>query len=304
MDSLIRAGAMDCFGARRSQLLAVLEKALLGGAASLKDRKSGQLSLFDEFEQADEAPQASLPDIPEFADKERLAMEKEVLGYYLSSHPLAEYERSLRSFCSHTTVTSKHLKGGTEIILGGVISSIKLAHTKNPKPGQSSKYANFDLEDMEGIVRAIAWPNTYERVGELVVPDAIVLVRGKVDKRGEEEINLIVDEIIPIQEADEKFTTGIHILFNQSLHSEEMIPKIREILRGYPGGRDVIIAVRLDNGETVHLKSSKIQVAISPELRERLDDLLGTNSHRLVMTKPKVGAKSGNNEGFRRRTPR
>ncbi|MFN9959363.1 MAG: OB-fold nucleic acid binding domain-containing protein, partial [bacterium] len=119
-----------------------------------------------------------------------------------------------------------------------IISSIKLAHTRNPKPGQSSKYANFDLEDLEGITRSIAWPNTFDQFGEMIQPDSIVLIRGRIDKRGEEEINFIVDEILPIREVDEKFTTGIHILFDQNKHDQDLLPKIGEVLRGYPGERD------------------------------------------------------------------
>jgi DNA polymerase-3 subunit alpha len=239
--------------------------------------------------------------MPEFPEKERLAMEKEVLGYYLSSHPLAEYERVLKSFCTHNAVTAKTLKNRTEVWMGGIISSIKLAHTRNPKPGQSSKYANFDLEDLDGITRSIAWPNTFDQFGEMIQPDSIVLIRGRIDKRGEEEINFIVDEILPIREVDEKFTTGIHILFDQSKHDQELLPKIGEVLRGYPGERDVMFAVRIGNGDTVHIMAGKQRVAINPELRQRLDDLLGANSHRLIFTKPKVN-KNSNGDTFRRRS--
>ncbi len=293
IEALIRAGGMDCFGARRSQLMAVLEKALQGGASKLKDRKSGQMSLFDDFEEVIEDTKIVLPDIPEFPEKELLSMEKEVLGYYLTAHPLSAYEKSLKAFCSHTSSTIKLCKNRDEVLMGGMISSIKIAHTKNPKPGQSSKYANFDLEDMDGFVRSICWPDGMEKYGDMIQPDSVVLVRGKVDKRGEDEVNFIVDEMIPIAEADTKFTTGIHIMYDQDKHKPELINKIREVLRGYPGPRDVLFAIRLETGETVHVKSSKQRVVISPELRARLNDLLGEDSHKLLMTKPKM--KSGGN---------
>ena len=291
IEALIRGGGMDCFGARRSQLLAVVEKAIQGGASKLKDRKSGQMSLFDDFEEVIEDTKIVLPDIPELPEKELLSMEKEVLGYYLTAHPLSAFEKSLKAFCSHTSSTIKLCKNRDEVLMGGMISSIKIAHTKNPKPGQSSKYANFDLEDMDGFVRSICWPDGMEKFGDMIQPDAVVLVRGKVDKRGEDEVNFIVDEMIPIAEADTKFTTGIHITYDQEKHKPELINKIREVLRGYPGPRDVLFAIRLETGETVHVKSSKQRVVISPELRARLDDLLGEDSHKLLMTKPKM--KSG-----------
>lgn len=300
IESLIRAGAMDCFGARRSQLVAVLEKALQGGAARLKDKKSGQMSLFDDFEEVVEEVQITLPDVPEYPEKERLGMEKEVLGYYLTAHPLAEYEKTLKAFCSHTSATIKSVKQRDEVLMGGMISSIKIAHTRNPKPGQSSKYANFDLEDMDGFVRSICWPDGFEQYGEMIQPDAVVLIRGAVDKRGEDEVNLIVNEVVPIADADTKFTTGIHIQFDEAMHSHELINKIREILRGYPGQRDVLFAVKLANGETVHIKSAKHKVTIAPELRTRLDDLLGSSSHRLLMTRPKLKSGGGGNNYGRR----
>jgi DNA polymerase-3 subunit alpha len=293
LESLIRAGALDCFHARRSQMMAVIDKALQGGAAAAKDKRSGQMSLFDDFDDTASAPAMSLPDMPEFPDKERLAMEKEVLGYYLSSHPLAAHERLLRSFCTHTASTARTLANRAEVWMGGVISSIKLAHTRNPKPGKPSKYANFDLEDLEGIARSIAWPDTYEKFAHCIQPDAIVVIRGRIDKRGEEEINLIVDEVIPIQEADQKFTSGIHILFDEQKHPESMISDIEEILRGYPGDRDVKIAVRLSEGSTVHIQVTRQRVAIESELRQRLDDLLGEPSHRLIFNKPKLGESNG-----------
>ncbi|MCU0709406.1 MAG: DNA polymerase III subunit alpha [Pirellula sp.] len=302
LEALVRAGALDCFKARRSQLIAVIDKALQGGAASAKDKRSGQLSLFEDLDAQDTAPAVTLPDIPEFPEKERLAMEKEVLGYYLSSHPLAAHERLLKSFCTHNATTAKRLANRTDVWMGGVVSSIKLAHTRNPKPGKPSKYANFDLEDLEGIVRSIAWPDIYEKFADVIQPDAIVLIRGRIDKRGEEEINLIVDEVIPIQEADQKFTSGIHILFDENRHSETMIQDIQEILRGYPGEREVTISVLLSGGSTVHVQAGKQRVAIENELRQRLDDLLGEPSHRLIFHKPKAGNGSGNgNETYRKR---
>jgi DNA polymerase-3 subunit alpha len=276
-----------------------LDKALQGGAAAAKDKRSGQLNLFGDLMQ-EAAPAVTLPDIPEFPEKEKLANEKEVLGYYLSSHPLSEYERILKSFCTQNAITAKTLKHRSEVWMGGIVSSIKLAYTRNPKPGEPSKYANFDLEDLEGITRSIAWPSTYVQCEQTIVPDSIVLIRGRIDKRGEEEINLIVDEVIPIQEADSKFTSGIRIAFDEAKHDEKLIPKIEEILRGYEGDREVLFTIHRLNGEIVHVQTSKRRVAIKPELRERLDDLLGENSHRLIFQKPKISS-NGNSDGYRRR---
>ncbi|MFN9912562.1 MAG: OB-fold nucleic acid binding domain-containing protein, partial [Pirellulaceae bacterium] len=137
-------------------------------------------------------------------------------------------------------VNLKNCKRREEVIVGGMISSIKLAHTKNPKPGQPSKYANFDLEDVEGMVRCIVWPDDFAEFGHLIVADAVVLLRAVVDRRdGGDEINLIGNEVIPIAEADSRFTSGIRVFLDSQNHDEQTFVRLREILRGYPGSREV-----------------------------------------------------------------
>jgi DNA polymerase-3 subunit alpha len=259
------------------------------------------LSLFGELIEETEGNVESLPNIPEFHEKERLAKEKEVLGYYLSSHPLAEFESTLRSCCTCNSISAKSLAHRTEVWMGGVVSSIKLAHTRNPKPDTPTKYANFDLEDLEGITRAIAWPNTYERCAPFIVPDAIVLARGRIDKRGEEEINFIVDEVIPIAEVETRFTSGLSILFDETKHSHDTVQRLAEILRGYPGDREVQFDVKISGGSIVRMVSTKHKVSISQELRDRLDDLLGSPSHRMRMNKPSVNNENGSSGYPKRR---
>ncbi len=303
IESLIKSGSMDCFGLKRSQLLTTIEKAIQGGLAKAKDRKTGQSNLFSMFEEAaEEEPQsiaASYPDIPELDEKELLAAEKEVLGFYLSAHPLSAYKPILDRLGTTGTSELKNKKRREEVMVGGMISSIKVAHTRNPKPGAPSKYANFDLEDFDGNVRCIMWPEQFDQSGHLIQPDAVVVAKAKVDKRGDEDVNLIIDEIILIDEAESHFTSGIQILVQEKHSSDDSIAnKLREILRGYPGNRDVTLAIRLDRGETVHMKSKQYRVTISDELRRRLDDLLGPQSHRLTVVKPKL-AKPTNDQPYR-----
>ena len=202
VESLVKAGGFDTLGARRAQNLAAIDRAMQGGAAAAADRRSGQLGLFaEEADQPTAAqPAAGLPDIPEWDPRDRLAKEKEVLGFYMSSHPLAEHQKTLRIYCSHTTVEAAALKNRSEVLLGGMLAAIKFGHTKNPKPGSPSRYAMFDLEDTEGIMRCILWPDLFAICGELVQPDVIRVLRGVVEKRpGSEEANLIVQEVIAME---------------------------------------------------------------------------------------------------------
>ena len=121
------------------------------GAAAAADRRSGQKGLFgDDDDEPAETVAKDLPDLPEWDQRDRLAKEKEVLGFYLSSHPLAEHQKTLAAYCSHTTAEAAALKHRSEVMLGGMLSAIKFSHTKNPKPGSPSRYAMFDLEDTDG----------------------------------------------------------------------------------------------------------------------------------------------------------
>jgi DNA polymerase III subunit alpha len=300
IETLIKAGAFDSTGANRAQLLAVIDKAIQSGAATLADRRSGQMNFFEEIEDTVAEKKAmGLPDIPELPEKTRLSMEKEVIGTYLSAHPMAEYKDRLNRLCSHTTSQLKDVTKRSEVIVGGMISSIKLANTRDPKPGQPSRYANFDLEDMEGAVRCICWPNNYEQFASFIQAESVVIMRATVDKRGEDEVNLLANEIIPIDEADQRFTAGLRIHLDEQKHSEEVVPKLHEILRGYPGNMEVSVYANLESGEQVQIATKKHRIAVTPELRGRLDDLLGPDCHRLLVAPPKP-KQGGAEKRFRR----
>lgn len=293
IETLIKAGAMDSFGAKRSQLVAVIEKAVQAGAAVQADRKSGQASLFGAFDDdADvnsrtQVVSTPLPEIDEWPEREKLLAEKEVLGFYLHSHPLAEFEPKLAAFRTHTTDKLVDVKDNVEVTLGGMISSIKFSHTKNAKPGTPSKFANFDLEDMQGSIRCILWPRNFADCGERVLPDAVVLAKGKVDRRGGgDEANLIVHELTPLSEIDGRYTHGMRLRLDEATHNGETISRLREILRGYPGKQELLFSMQLSEGEVVHLKSDKYRVDITPQMRERIDDLLGAGHYKLLMSKP------------------
>jgi len=273
----------------------VIDRAMQSGAAALADRRSGQQSLFDDLEEDQMPVPVALPDIPEWEDRERLAREKEVLGFYLSSHPLAEYEKTLAMFCSHNTTGLTDVPHRTEVILGGMVSAIKIAHVKRLRPGATAtKYANFDLEDMHGAIRCIAWPEEYLKFGDLIKPDAIVLARGAVDRRGGDEANLVVNELIPLDQLDARYTSGVVIRVDSRLHGTDILPKVREIVRCYPGSRDLELMLSLEDGSRVHLKSYRLGLEVVPELRQRIEDLLGPGHYQLIISPPKPSNGNGN----------
>jgi DNA polymerase-3 subunit alpha len=302
IETLVKAGAFDSLGARRAQLMAAIDRAMQCGAAVLADRRSGQRGLFmDADEEPTASSKSSLPDLPEFGEKERLAMEKEVLGFYLTSHPLAEHESVLRTYCTHTSSQLAKLEARTEVLMGGMLAAIKFSHTKNPRPGSThTKYAMWDLEDFDGIVRCILWPEQFAEFGELVKADAILALRATVDRRpASEEVNLIVNELIPLEELSARFTSGVLIRVREDVHGPDLLTTLREIVRGYPGSKPLRLRLELADGGCVML-DAKGGVTIDPELRRRVDELLGAGNFRLQGGAPK-SAPAPHNGSSRRR---
>ncbi|MCL4192013.1 MAG: DNA polymerase III subunit alpha, partial [Thermoguttaceae bacterium] len=301
IESLVKAGALDCFHARRSQLFQTIDRAMQSGAAAAADRRSGQKGLFgdDDEEEATAVVAAQLPDVPEWDERDKLAKEKEVLGFYLSSHPLAEHAGTLATYCSHTTVEAAALPHQTEVMLGGMLAAIKIAHTKNPKPGAPSKYAMWDLEDMEGIMRCILWPEPYVEYGHLVQADAVLVALGRIDKRpGSEEANFIVNELIPLGELQARYTRGVAIRISEAEHGLHGLEQLYEILRGYPGPGELQLVCYLADGRRVSMTSDRFRVDINPEMRSRVEELLGPGNLRLLAAPRKNGhSRNGNGRG-------
>jgi len=307
IEALIKAGAFDSLGGHRAQLMAVLDRALQSGIAAAADRRSGQKGLFEAFDEEEDATSATqdMPNVPPFDEKNQLNMEKEVLGYYLTSHPLAEHEAILRTYCTHNSQSMAQLKHRDEVQLGGMLAAIKFSHTKNPRPGQvHTKYAMWDLEDLDGIMRCILWPEQFAEHGHLVEQEAILCVIGKVDRRpGAEEVNLIVEKLLPLEEMPKHFSSGMVIRVGEEQHGEKGLKQLREIVRGYPGSKRLRLRLDLAAGGQVWIDSSGSGVELNQELNDRIDQLLGPGNRLLekAAPKPQERAPAGAGRGRQRR---
>ncbi len=298
IEKLIKAGAFDSFGCFRSQLVQALEGAFKSAQNAAEDKAKGQKSLFSMFED-DEPPQtamkkaaAGLPDIPEWSDKEKATYEKETLGYYLSTHPLKEMEAAFRQFRTCTCPEATVLANRAPVVLAGMIGEIKLAVTKNPKPGRPSQYANFTLEDADGGIRSIIWPEQYDIYKELVKTESIVFATGKIDRSRcqddqSPDANFIVDELYTVEDGMQKLTRGIAITLDETKHGIDGAKKLHEILRRYPGSGDVELSIRLSNGALALFRGVKMRIDLNVELRKRVADLLGGDAIRLLNAPPK-----------------
>jgi len=294
VESLAKAGALDSLGGHRAAILAGIERALAAGASRLADRKSGQKNLFDALEPAPASPSpaakaaatSSLPDVPPLTDLEMRSHEKEVLGYYVHSHPLAEYAGIMSALCSHGTADLAGAKAKSEVVIGGLVAALKLSNVKQPRPGSThTRYGMFDLEDMDGIVRSICWPEDYARLGAYLQPDAVVVVSGSVDRRaGSEETNLIVNDLVPIAEVWTKPVRQVTVKLSEPLHDIGTLNQLAEILRRHAGPVSLRLVLDLADGRRVLLEADRHKVGWSHQLHAELQGLLGSGAVRAAVS--------------------
>ena len=290
VESLAKAGALDSLGGHRGAILAGIERALAAGASRMADRKSGQKNLFDAFDDAPQAAAApvppSLPDVPPLSDLEMRSNEKEVLGYYVHSHPLAEFSGILGAVCTHGTGGLGAAKAKSDVVIGGLVAALKLSNVKQPRPGSThTRYGMFDLEDMDGLVRTICWPEDYARLGEFIQPDAVVVVSGSIDRRaGSEETNLIVNELVPIAEIWKKPVRTVTVKVAEPGHDTATLDRLAEIVRRHPGQTPLRLVLDLADGRRVLMEADRDKVAWSQQFLAELTDLLGTGAVRAAVT--------------------
>ncbi len=314
VETLVKAGALDSFGPTRAQHMLVIDRAVQAAASRQRDKVRGQRSLFGE--DAPSSPQedpnagAVIPPADPWTHSQQLAYEKEVFGFYLTSHPLTEFADQINSFTNQRVKDLRDLGDGKEVLLGGMISSIKKATTKNPSRNGNSKYVNFDLEDSTGVVRCILWPDDYANVGEKVVSDNVVLVKGRVDSRGREP-NIIVNRLLTMADAEKEFTTLVSLLIRKGLHTADDMKRVRDILNRYPGKVQVQVVVEtieenppkpgpLEPAAPVRTSPRKIRaflstpfrVAARGDLKRELQDVLGSKGCVFKMEGPSTSNHS------------
>ncbi len=254
IERLIKAGALDQFG-RRSQLMHALPRAIQAANETQQDRRAGQLNLFGGEKTANGAAatrSAELPDIPEWPDSEKLKNEKEALDFYFSSHPLAQYADDLRHFATHTASQLGNLAANQEVILGGVLTQIRLMNTKRARNG-NTRYARCKLEDLTGSAECVMWPDDYLRHKEDFVEDRVCFVRGTVD-RTREEPGLILTRILSVEQAQRELTKGLVLSLRLGVHEPDVIDAIGRILERAQGSCPVYLAVRDGAGRKGVLK--------------------------------------------------
>ncbi len=206
VESLIRAGAMDGLEGSRAQLFAAVEKAMESGQRAQKDLISGQTGLFGEMFAAAQQPRERLPNVPDWSAKEQLAGEKEMIGFYVTGHPLEEFIDKVKELATHDSSNLMGLSKGNEVALCGMLTSLQKRRNKEGKP-----WAAAVLEDLGGSIDVMVFTTQYERLASSLNEDQAVFIRGSVLPEENAPPKISIQEITPLAVASVSFPNVISI---------------------------------------------------------------------------------------------
>jgi len=205
LESLVKAGAFDSTGGGRSRIMAAVNDAIGRGQTAQRERDSGQTSLFDMFEgDADSAPE-ELPDVDEWTERQRLAYEKQVLGFYVSGHPLGRHARFLSMLVTATADQISELDDGKPVISGGMVTAVRTAATK-----RGSRMAFVTVEDLTGSFEVVIFAEAFEKAREYLEPDRAIIIEGRIS-RTDTRSGVRANVIVPIEMAQSTFVRSVHI---------------------------------------------------------------------------------------------
>ncbi len=269
MESLIQAGAFDSVSKHRAQLMASLDVATNCGQNLQEEKKRGQTSLFDLAGETKVAPIPKVPEVPEWPISEILSKEKEMLGFYVSGHPLTRYEEELKTFVTKDTKTIEEARDGEELYIGGVIT-----HVKTNVDRKKKQMAFITLEDFVGTVEVVIFSDCYEKSRRIIRADSMVLVRGRASTKEGEKAKVVASDIVSLSKTYQKMKPPVHILLLSSGTGQDIVGELKEILNLHPGKSPVILHVRT-NDEELKMRLKNAEVEVSRELLTDLKCLCG-----------------------------
>jgi DNA polymerase-3 subunit alpha len=299
VESLIKCGAFDSTGAKRSQMMAAVESSLDYGQRVQRERNYPQMGLFDIGENQASINAPALPEIGEWDEKQFLTFEKESLGFYLAGHPLSRYEDLLDKFTNADAVSIKELSDGGVVRIGGLVQSSKMIKTK-----KGDLMAFVTIEDMHGAVEAIVFSRVFGQVRDLLVEDNPLLIQGQVQK-DEQSVKILADTVIPIEAAEETWTASVHFNLEISRTDREVLTQLHDIFERHPGGCPAFLHLRSpDNTDSVIALPEVLKLKAGGEISREVNSFLG---YQAVETRcgavPAASALNGLNRNGRKDRP-
>ncbi len=295
LESLIKAGAMDCFG-KRAAVWAAMDTAIERAQKAQKDKDSGQHGLFGIFD-SDVVPNSgrsndALPNAPEWDEHTRLQNEKDVLGFFVSGHPMDKYREKLRNMKVLDTVTACEMKpepqvfrrGGNngpepnEIAIAGVITGLKVAKSKR----SGEMYCSATLEDTVGKIELIVFPQSYEKLAEKMKIEVPVVVRGAL--RGEEDAapKLAVSGVAALEDVKLKLPEALRI--KVPLHSSDaaLLEKLMRLFADSPGKAKMLLDFEEPGEFCAVLEPGKMMVTADRLFIDRVEEIVGRGAVRVI----------------------
>lgn len=280
VESLIKCGAMDSLGGNRAQLLSIFEKTIDGINADRKRNVEGQFSIFDSLDS--QVNEEKLPDLKEFPQNILLTMEKEMVGIYISGHPLEPHKAELERVSNITTFDllngideiGEKLEGpkdGDRVVLGGIIIEKKNKITRN-----NNMMAFVKLEDLYGVVECIVFPSTYERYNKFIQEDGLVVIEGRISLSEVEEPKIIAEKVSSLN----TFKRGKVYLKISSNSPNNTFDKLKYILRKYNGETPVYVYMEKEKRTVIADRSLWIDIE-SEEAIAGLKKVLGEESVKI-----------------------
>jgi len=281
LESLIKSGAMDSLG-RRAQLMDVLDKAMERAQKAQRDAESGQHGLFGVFQQDDAgAGNEKLPNVPDWDEHTRLAAEKEILGFFISGHPLEKYKDKLQDLQALSTADLAGWKNSTgkdeTIAIAGIIGNVRVLKSK-----RGDFYAQATLEDMSGTIDMIVFPEAYKRIGDKVKLEVPVLVRAGV--RIEEGTNpkITAAEIMPLDDAKVPVPRAIRIRIPLETAGDAAVDDLHALFLERKGEAKVLFDVERQGDFMVVMEAEGYNVLPDRNFIARVEQLCGRGSVRVI----------------------
>jgi DNA polymerase-3 subunit alpha len=276
LESLIKCGAFDSSTVRRSQLFAVYESAVEKGQQAQKDKNDNQKSLFEVFDTEDSKTQISYkyPDMAEWAESELLSHEKETLGFFISSHPLASYEKDLKKLSTVDTSKIHHMSDGDAVRIGGVPVTINEIKTR-----RGERMAFVTIEDLKGSIEIIVFAELYNEIAAILKGDQPIMIKGKVSiDANNHKAKVRAEEIMPLSEAFKRLPSTIHFSLDTSIITKPQLEKFKNILRGHPGECTAFLHLLIPSrSETIIALPAELRLNPTEALFQEVEYLFGSN---------------------------
>ncbi len=273
VESLVKSGSFDSIDERRSALFAAIDRAMDAGQKRQRDREQGQSSLFGMLAPEGEEEESSerVPDAPPWHEAERLAFEKESLGFFITGHPLERFRDELSQWADATTGRLGEVASNGEVSVGGIVTALRLIKTK-----KGDRMATFVLEDLEGTVECLVFPEAYKKTAGRLADDQVVLVKGRAEAPDEGRARLLASDVLPLEQAKLAEARFVTIRVPAGGWDRSKGERLRDILGAHRGDCPVTLEIVRPGAYAVALApSAAYRVRPGSVLRDEIEALLG-----------------------------